>query len=260
MNGRAGLLQLAMSGPQPTAADVEQLLAVHGSIWGDAKMTGPDGDPTGGTGGGAGGAGDDGKKFSQAEMDRVAARRADEGERAGRKALLEQLGLPADTKPEDLKARLDAIQAADEAKKDEATKAKDAADAARAASDKEKQGAVEARHAADVEKYLLRAGLGKDLDEDDKAYDDKLAKAISRAAKLVDVEVGADGQKIRDAIADLKKDMPALFAGESGGGKQQPDGDAAAQTRKAKDSKVSGVDRGKAKAAELGWRKEKQTV
>jgi len=238
---RAGLLQLAMSGPAPSAADVAAVLAHHKANFGDARMDDDKDKPPAGPP----------KTFTQDDVTRVAAREKSEGERAGRKALLEQLGLPADTKPEDLKARLDAITAAEDAQKTEATKAKDAAELAKRESDREKQTAAAERHQAAVERHLLRAGVGGGESDDA-----KLAKAIDRASKLVEVEAGADSEKIAAAVADLKKDMPELFTAAKTDGKQ-PDGDAAAKTRKAGDGQKSGVARGREKAAELGWTKQK---
>jgi hypothetical protein len=194
------------------------------------------------------------KTYTQAELDRMLAREKDQGGRAGEKALLKKLGLPEDTKPEAVKAILDEKKAEDDKQKSEAARAKEAADAAKAASDKEKADAATERHQAAVERHLVRAGVGAGETDDV-----KLAKAIERAAKLVEVEKGADPEAIAAAVADLKKDMPTLFTAAATDG-QQPDGDVKTQTRKASDGNKSGIERGKAKAAELGWVKQKQTA
>jgi hypothetical protein len=198
---------------------------------------------------------DAGKTFTETELAARAAKEKSEGERNGRWTTLERLGLPRDTDLDALKSRLEAIAAAEEAQKTEAQREKDAAETARRDAEAEKASAAQTRHAADVERFLLRAGVGAgETDED------KLAKALGRAAALIEREapVGSDAEKIKQAVADLKQDMPALFGAAGSGG--QPDGDPAPQTRKAGDGQKSGVERGKAKAAELGWTKEKQTA
>lgn len=259
---RSGLLALALSGPQPSAQDVRDLLAFHKSwVPAGATMTGPDGEQTGGTGGEGGGDGSGSKTFTEAEVAARAAREKSQGERAGRaaerKALLEVLGLPEDTTAEALQAKLASIKSAEDAQKTEAQRAREAADAEKVAASKEKSDAAAEKHAAAVERHLVRAGVG--AGETDDA---KLAKAIERATRLVDVEVGADAEKIAAAVASLKTDMPALFTattapppdGDTGGG--PPAGGGSGNNGSGK----SAVSKGREEAIRLGWVKEKQTA
>lgn len=255
---RGGLLALALSGPQPSAQDVQDLLAFHKSwVPAGATMTGPDGDPTGGGGQSGTGAatGSTDRTFTQDDLTRVAAREKSEGERAGRKALLESLGLPADTKPEDLKARLDAQKQAEEAQKTAAERAKDEADAREVAAKQREDAAAAERHAAAVERHLVRAGVGAGETDDE-----KVAKAIERAAKLVEVEQGADATAIAVAVADLKKDMPALFTATATASGDQPGSDPNPKPRPNPTGK-SAVSKGREEAIARGWIKpEKQTA
>lgn len=225
----------------------------------------PDDDPPAGggagSGGPAGGSGGDGagRTFTQDDVTRIGTREKEQGERAGKRAALEPLakalGIDVDAvKVEDLAGLIERARAAEDAQKTEAQRAKDAADAEKAAATTERQNAAQERHAAAVERVLLRSGVAAGEDDDE-----KVAKAVDRAARLLDVEVGADAETIRKAVDTLKTDVPALFApAEPGAGGQQqpPPGDPGTPGRGAgAGSGKSGVAAGKAKAAELGWTK-----
>lgn len=162
------------------------------------------------------------KKHTDADMAAIAAREKDLGERRGaaaaHKKLMADLGLPEDTKPEDVKAtlakarkaELDAMTDADRAKA-EAQAEKDEAARAKAALDKEREDLAKERHDTRVTGLLERAGVGvgKEFDDDPA----KRERAIARAAKALatDVEVGADSDDIRKGIEQLKKDAPGMF-------------------------------------------------
>lgn len=199
------------------------------------------------------------KTYTQADLDRMLAREKDQGERAGeakgmRKAL-EQLGVDPDkVKPEDLKDTLARARKAEEDAKTEAQREKDAAAQEKTAAQREKDAAALERHTAAVERYLVRAGVGAGETDDAKA-----AKAIERAARLVDVELGAEPEKIQAAVAELKTDMPALFGATSGG--EQPDGDPKVNPKPNPTGKSS-VAKGREEAIKRGWIKdtEKQTA
>jgi hypothetical protein len=204
---------------------------------------------------------DKGKTYTQAEVDRLTSREKDQGERVGKaqgmRDALTALGVDPDkVKVEDLASTLKKALDADEATKTEAQREKDAAAAEKLAATREKESAALERHAAAVERALIRAGVGADEDDDDKR--DAL---ITRAAKLVEAEQGADAAKIKTAVEDLKKDMPALFTAPSAE-ETLPHGDSGGASRTAggggagKDAQA----RGKALAAELGWSKEKASA
>ena len=154
----------------------------------------PAGDPPGGGTGGSGG--NDQQTFTQAELNRIAAREKEEGKRAAARELAEQLGCTVDEAKE-LIAR---ARAQDDSQKTEAQKAREAADKEKADAEKERAEAAKEKHTARIERCLLKAGVP----------DTKLDKV----ARMLDVEVGAEIDKIDEAAKELKKEFPELFAGE----------------------------------------------
>lgn len=166
-----------------------------------------DDDPNdpGGDGGGDGDGDDDDKpKFTQKAANAIGAAEKNKGARAERKRLMESLGVKDEA---ELKAKLDAAKAREDKESSEADKAKREADEREArAADKEKA-ATEKAKTADVKSALVDAGV-------------KDAKARSRIATLVLVELAEDDDPDEDAITAaveaVKADMPSLF-GESDG-------------------------------------------
>lgn len=161
----------------------------------------PPADPPGGAGGGDSKSNDQ-QTFSQAELNRIAAREKDEGKRAAAAEIAKQLGCTVEEAVEFIKQ----AKAKEDAEKTEAQKAKEAADKAKADADTAAAEAAQEKHMARIERSLLKAGVP----------DAKLDKV----ARMLDVEVGAEIDKIDEAAKDLKKEFPELFAG----GKQGPPG------------------------------------
>lgn len=194
-----------------------------------------DGDGEGGSGGGGGagsgaGAGDgtqgaaggDPKPateqtITQSEMQRIAAREKDQGKRAALEEAAKVLGV---TNLDEAKVILDEHRKAQDQQKTEAQRAREAADAEKAEAEKAKGGAALERHTAAVERQLIRA-LPAGLD------DAALDKRVTKIAKLIEVEVGADADTIKSAIAELKKDMPEVFGAPTGKGGGAPNSDPA---------------------------------
>lgn len=143
--------------------------------------------------GGGAGAGDEGKTFTQADLDRVAGAARAEAKRAAARELAEQLGCTVD----EAKAKIAAAAAAEDAEKTEAQRAREAADAEKAAAATERAEAAKERLAAKVERHLLRAGVDE--------------KALDRAHRLIDVTPDASDDDITTEIEALKADIPALF-------------------------------------------------
>lgn len=147
---------------------------------------------------------------SQDEVQRIAAAEKAQGERAGRRALLTELGLDENAKPEEVKARLEQAEQIRRQQETEAeTKAREAAEAATAAQARE---AAAAARELDARKTvaLVRAGLApKDgaTAEEQAAYDATLSDAL----KLVDVPANADDAAIKTAVEALKTRIPALL-------------------------------------------------
>lgn len=152
----------------------------------------------GGTGG-SGGNGNTGSTFTQEDLNRIAAREKDEGKRAALSEVAKTLGCTVEEAADIIKRSKEA----DDAQKTEAQRAKEAAERAKAEADEEKAQAAREKHIVRVERALLKAGVPD-------------AK-IERVARMMDVEVGAEPEKLDEAAKALKKDFPELFATGSGG-------------------------------------------
>lgn len=167
---------------------------------GDGDAGGDGGDGSGGDGGSDPGGE---KKLTQAEVTRIATREKSEGNKAGRAALLKELGiddpkeasrlieLAKKKENEDLseteRARKDATEAENKVKTQEAELARD-------------------RLNAKVERRLVAAGLQLDKKDEDKAE-----KQLARAVRLLDLDLAADQDAIKAAVKELKDEMPNLF-------------------------------------------------
>ena len=168
---------------------------------------------------------DDEKKFTQADVTRLAAQEKAQGERKARRKLLEDLGLDPDTaKTEDIKAVLDAKKAAEEATLSAAEKAKRDAESDRAAAAKDKADAATILLDARKQLALVGAGVG--------------TAVLADAATLLKVAPDVTDEDLTVEIGKLKERLPALFTGSVApppppGGRpggtpprQQPNGDA----------------------------------
>jgi DNA-binding transcriptional MerR regulator len=169
----------------------------------DADPADPD------TGGGSGGdKGDDepdkkpAKTFTQAEVNKFAAREKAEGKRAAEKALAEQLGVPLDKAKEIIAA----AQKAEDEKKSEAEKERDKAVEERKAAEAEKREAAAEKHEARIERALAAEGF---------AGDDK---KLGRVRKMITVEVGATYEDVLADVKDAKTEFPEIFAGKADDG------------------------------------------
>lgn len=222
----------------------------------------PDGDEGGGDGdGGAGGeGGKPDKTFTQDQLNAATAEARSRAERAAHRKLLGELGLPEDTKPEDVKKTLKAARDAELAALSDADRAKREAEDAKAEVEREKAAAAAAKADLDREKHELRVGAlleragvaqGKSYDEDEALKE----RTLARALKLLDVEIGADSDAVRKAIEDLKKEMPALFTAVAGDGKV-PDGKPGSGPGTTRQTGKSGVAAGREEAIKRGWVKE----
>jgi acyl carrier protein len=132
--------------------------------------------------------------FTQEQVSAIAAREKAEGRTAAEKALLEKLGVDS---MDAVEALVKAQREADDKQKSEAQRAQEAAEQAKKDAEKARSQAVNESHAAKVERALLVGGAKLDR--------------LSQAAKLVDVEVGADEATVKAAIEKLKTDLPEFF-------------------------------------------------
>jgi DNA-binding transcriptional MerR regulator len=171
----------------------------------------PEGEPNGTGSGGQGGTGGTNHggtagpppadTIPKAEADRLAAAARKDAE----KALLAQFG--ENVTAEQIKKILDDQKAAEDAKKDEATRAREEADREKTAALAEKDQAASEKLAARVEKYLLRAGVGAGEEDDEKV------EALIAAARgaLGALPADSEDEAIRTAVKGLKERLPALF-------------------------------------------------
>jgi hypothetical protein len=133
------------------------------------------------------------KTFTQAEVSAIAAREKSQGKAAAAAELAEHLGVPLDKAKDLIQQALDA----ENAKKTDADKARDAAEAAKAAADADRAAAATERQAAAIERALVRAGV----------VDEK----FDRAVRNIDVPADADADAIKTAVDALKGEEPTWF-------------------------------------------------
>jgi hypothetical protein len=140
------------------------------------------------------------KSFSQDEVTRIATAEAAKGKRAGAAEVAAELGMTI----AEAKTLLAAGAAAAEAAKTEVQKALDAATAAKTASDATTAEAAKTVLASKVTTALVVAGIAPQVDG-------KPNPQLALAARLVDVEAGADDAAITAAIDAVKAAAPAFF-------------------------------------------------
>lgn len=215
----------------------------------------PEGDGGGGDGGGSGDGGgaatppandkDKGEKtLPQSEVDRIVQERVGETKRKALEDVAKTLGVSVD----EAKKIIDDHQKQQDKDKSEAQLAREAADREKAESEAAKTEAAQERHTAAVERALLRA-LPKDLD------DAALDARVSKIARLVEAEVGADADTIKKAVDALRKDMPELFGGVAGGGVPNSDPPGTPPKKKGSDDAFTkGAERAKSLTNTTGYK------
>jgi hypothetical protein len=189
------------------------------SISGGADDDGDDGDDgdddddvddDASTGDGAGGE----RTFNQKSVKRIAAKNKREGKRAGQRELLEKLGLES---ADDLQALVEDARKRRESETSDLDKFKAEAEAEREARKKAEKELLATKRERTIEREVRKAGVP-----------DKVVDKVTRLLDLDELDGDADIDDVRDAvkaaIADLKKDVPALF-GESDSGDDGDDDD-----------------------------------
>lgn len=132
--------------------------------------------------------------ISQEEMNRIAAREKSQGQAEKEREIAEKFGVSveeAERIVKDHRESQDKLKS--EAERDREAAAREKAEAERAKTD-----GTAKEHLLNVKLALVDHGV-------------KDATKLDKIAKLVDVENGADGDKIKAAIEALSKDMPELF-------------------------------------------------
>lgn len=182
------------------------------------------------------------KTFTQADLDKYAARARSEGKKSATNEVAEALGIPV----EDAKKIIAAHQEAEAAAKTEAERARDEAAAAKAEADKAKADAAQELFKAKLERKLTRAGVGAgltDSEEDEK----KRQSLMARAVRLVDLEADADDEAIATEIEQLKADVPGLFTSASAAPASAPSGVTPSKPPSGGQSSVSPLDKGRSR-------------
>lgn len=176
------------------------------------------------------------KTFTQEELNRIAAREKQEGQRAAQQQVADDLGVSLD----EAKRIIQEHHSREEADKTEAQRAREQADREKAEAEREKQTTAAERHDARVERALLRAGV-PDSDEDEGKLD--------RVKRMVTVDVGAEYEDIKADVETIKKDFPQLFESTpSPGNGRAPSGDPPGQPPRQKTGGEDPMKKGAARA------------
>ncbi len=144
--------------------------------------------------------------LTKAQADALTAQARKDAAKEAEQALLKQFGEGMTATK--VKEILEAQKAADDAKKDEATRAREAAEAEKRTAEQERGQAAAERLRTRVERALLRAGVARG--EEDEAKAERLLERAYGA--LGSLSADLDDDAIRARVAELKEDMPALFA------------------------------------------------
>lgn len=145
---------------------------------------------------------DDGKQFTQADLDKHAGRRAAEAKRAAAKELADELGCTV----EEAKQKLATLAEAEEAKKDELTKAQEAAAAAKADAEAARAEAARIQREQMIDRKLVAAGVGSGHPAD------KRESVLTRARAALQLAADADAEAIDAEIQATVELIPGLIA------------------------------------------------
>jgi DNA-binding transcriptional MerR regulator len=137
-------------------------------------------------------------KFTQADLDKHAGRRANEAKRARDKEIADALGVPIDKAREIIAER----QAAEEAAKSEADKLRDQLAAVERERDTATAAAAQERFQSRMRSRLANDGVPP--------------KSLDRALKMVDLPVDASDDDIAAEVESLRDAVPGLFAPPAG--------------------------------------------
>lgn len=182
-----------------------------------------------------------GKVLTQSEVDRIVQDRVGQTKRQTEEAIAKQLGVSVD----EAKRIIQEHAKASDKDKSEAQLAREKADREAVEAETAKGEAAQERHNAAIERALIKV-LPKDLD------DAQLDAKVARLARLLDVEIGADADKIKQAVEALKKEEPLMFGVPDSNGTKVPDSDPAGKppVKKGSDDAFSrGAERAKAAAS-----------
>lgn len=153
--------------------------------------------------------GSDKKTFTQADVNRLAAKEKKEGKRAGIKSVMEELGIKD---LDEAKQALEAIRKKNDGTED-AEQQKQTREQVRKELEKEfERDKARIRLEAKAELALIKAGLK--------------AEKTDKVLKMLDIDSAEDLDDINDQIEDIKKDFPEMFqsknSDEDDEGKKEP--------------------------------------
>lgn len=152
--------------------------------------------------------GDNKPTFTQADLNRIGKKEKEAGKRAAAEEFATQLGVPL----EEAKKILADHKAAEDAKKSEADRLKDAAEADKREAEKNKSTTASEIRGARIERALAAAKFPK-IDDD---------AATAKVVRMIDVPLDASLDDVKEAVAELAKEFPALFAEVKDDGKGKP--------------------------------------
>ena len=208
------------------------------------------GDGNGGEGGGGSGGGEptppsggNDKSFTQQDVDRIVKERLAKAGNSSAEKVAKELGMSL----EEAKAFIQEAKKEQDARKDELTRKIEEAEAKAKAGEEASATAKREALQTKIERQLVRAGV----EIDPEAKEEDVEARLARLAKLVDVELDADADAIKAAVAQLKKDEPALF-GKTEKEPPAPPGDPGGKPPRSHKSETAfkaGEDRAKAFAA-----------
>lgn len=168
----------------------------------------------------------DEKKFTQADLNKIAAKQKAEGRAAAEKAVVDLLGCTPAEAAEIVKKHREA----EDATKSEAEKEKAAAVKEREAAEAEKRAAAAERHELQIERALTAEGFAGD------------AKKLARVRRMVTVEVGATYEDVLADVQEAKTEFPELFGSKTpeDDGKRTPPGKLPSSDPKGKPPRPTG--------------------
>lgn len=170
--------------------------------------------PTAGTGAPAPEATSPEKKYTDADLDRLQAKRAKEATRKALQDVADQLGVSVD----EAKKIIEEKRQADEAAKSEIDRAREEAETAKRERDEARAEAAREAFEKRVYRKLSAAGVGAGME------DEAAEKRIAMARRLLDVATDATDEDIVEKITEIKADVPGLFTAKTEGGQPAPSG------------------------------------
>lgn len=160
----------------------------------------------------------EGKTFTQEQLNEYLAKEKRQGKAAGKAEAEQALAATLGVSIEDAKAIIAKNKEAEDSKKSEADKDREAAAKQRTEAERAVAEANTEKHAARIERALAASGFVADETDEGR-------KKSSRVQRLVTAEVGASYEDVLGDVQSVKSDFPELFSTKAeGDGKEKPKG------------------------------------